>query len=375
MNPRSQLISAIVDKIRIRDIEMIGADLVNAELSNLQADRLNLRSANMCGAKLRASYLGYCLLEGATFEDADFTDAVLRMCRLDRGQGAGACFNNARIEDSTAKGACLPRVAMKGAKLTETSFERAILREAVLDSAVGDGMEFRGADLNSASLISVEFNDADFRGADLRSANLSKGCFRDADFRGALLDGTLFESADLYGAVFDVGAEPYAVSNDSNTKESGADELANTVVTLLGDNLAELPDVLAENKELITDIIDRLQQANTTFKDTSKYSSEEWKQWIEAFLALAKDESEIELETIVKALYEGPIELQNLLTLNQVSRDDMLDRIRHLSETLNSAAAEPPDEWKPILEPLMKKAKAGEAIDFKTIIKLLSVKN
>ena len=50
----------------------------------------------------------------------------------------------------------------------------------------------------------------------------------------------------------------------------------------------------------------------------------------------------------------------------------MLDRLRHLSEILNSTADEPPDEWKPILEPLIKKHGGGESFDLKAAIKLLS---
>ncbi len=369
MNPQSQLTSAIIDKVRICDIEMIGADLVNAELSNLQAERLNLRSANMCSAKLRAVRLGHCLLKGGRFEDADFTDALLRMCVLDDGQGVGACFNNARIEDSTAKGANLAGVEMRGTKLTETSFERAVLREAVLDGSEGDGVEFRGADLSGATLNGVRFNDADFRGTDLRGANLSKGCFRDADFRGALLDGTLFDGADCSGAIFDANVGPNADTADTNR---GTDEFGDTVAALLGDSLSELPGVFAKNKDFVKDITNRLQQASNTFKATSKHPPEEWNQWAESLLALAKDEQAVDLETIIEALFDGPIEFQNLFALSEGSKDEMLDQVRHLSEILNSTADEPPDEWKPILEHLIKKTKEGEAFDLKTLTELLS---
>jgi uncharacterized protein YjbI with pentapeptide repeats len=369
----NQLSECIPKKVRVNGLDLREVHLVGAELSKLEADQLDLSSANLQGAKFLEVRLGNCNFTQVILNDTIWSNATVRMCLFDGMQGLKACFDWARIEDSSMKGVNLSEASFNGAKLTETTFERSTIQGCIFDNAEGDGVSFRGADLCHPSLNAARFNDADFRGADLRGANLSKGYFRDADFRGALLDGTLFEGADLHGAIFDVGAEPYATSTDSTNKESReTDELANTVVTLLGDSLTELPNIFADNKDLIEDITDRLQQASSTFKATAKHSPEEWKQWTESFLALAKDEQAIDLETIIKALYEGPIELQNLLTLNEVSKDDMLDRIQHLSEMLNSAAAEPPDEWKPILEPLIKKTTAGEAIDFKTVIGLLS---
>lgn len=371
MNPHSQLGAAFTDKVRINDLDMIGIDLINADLSCLQADRLNFSSANMMGATLSSIRLGHCSLESAKFEGADFSNAVLRMCVLDAGQGAGACFNYARMEDSTAKGANLKSAELKEAKLTETSFERAILQDAVLDGAQGDGVIFRGADLRGASLLGVQFNDADFRGADLRGANLSKGFFKDADFRGALLEGTIFEETDCSGAIFDANEGPYAANIDREKSEKN-DESANIMVSLFDESLKKLPDVFAENKEFIQDITDRIQQARDTFKATSKHSPEEWKQWTESFLALVKDKETADLETIIEALYKGPIEFQNQSLLGKVSKDEMLDRLRALNKMLNSVGNEPPDQWKPILERLMKKNKGGEGIDFKTIMGLFA---
>ncbi len=368
-----QLAECIRRKVRANGLNLRKANLPGAELSKLEADRVDLSGANLQGAKFLEVRLGNCNFTQVRLNNSIWSNATVRLCLFNGSQGLNACFDLARIEDSSMKGANLNQASFSGAKLTETTFERSAMQRCIFDNAEGDGVSFRGSDLCNASLNAARFNDADFRGADLRGANLSKGYFRDADFRGALLDGTLFEGADLHGAIFDVGAEPYATSTDSTAKESReSDELANAVVTLLGDNLAELPDVLADNKDFIRDITDRLQQASSTFKTTAKHSPEEWKQWTKSFLALVKDEQAVDLETIIEALYDGPIELQNLFALGEVSKDDMLDRIRHLTEVLNSAADEPPDEWKPILEPLIKKTKAGEAIDFKTVIELLS---
>lgn len=370
MDTTTQLRLLIERGKRAQDLDLRGSTLADADLSKLSADRLDLRAVDLRRAKLPTARLGNCRIEEAMFEESDWSGSTLRMCFFDGAHGAAALFDNARIEDSSARGINLTHASLRDTKLTGTSFERAILREAVLDGAEGDGVEFRGADLSGATLIGVRFNDADFRGADVRGANLSKGYFRDADFRGALLDGTLFEGADCSGAIFDANAGPYAGTTDE--KGSRADELGDTVAALLSNSLSELPGIFADNKDFVKDITDRLQQASHTFSATSKHSPEEWKQWTESFLALAKDEQAVDLETIVKALCDGPIELQNLFALSEDSKDEMLNRVRHLSEILNSAEDEPPDEWKPILEPLIKKTKEGEAFDLKTLIELLS---
>jgi uncharacterized protein YjbI with pentapeptide repeats len=360
MKPLSQLTIAIKDKIRVCDVEMFGAELSEAELSKLQADRLDLRSANMTGAKLRAVRFRQCKLEGARFENADFTNAVLRMFVLDGGQGTSACFNNARIEDSTAKGASFRAAEMKGAKLSETSFERAVLQEAFLDGAEGEGTVFRGADLSGASLVGAHFGDADFRGADLRGADLSNGRFPFADFRGALLEGTIFEGTDFNGAIFDANEGPNAITDEDKSAEQGKSEsdkeFAKVLTNLLGDSLKNLPNELADNKELNKVMTDGLKQAGNTFKATAKHSPEEWKEWAESFLALAKNKETVNLETIVEALYEGPIKFQDQSVFSEVPKDEMLDRMRTLIQMLNSTASEPPDEWKPFFELFIKKS-------------------
>lgn len=369
MDTTTQLRLLIERGKRAQDLDLRGSTLADADLSKLSADRLDLRAVDLRRAKLLTARLCNCRIEAAMFEKSDWSRSTLRVCFFDGSHGAAALFDNARIEDSSAKGINLTHASLKDTKLTGTSFERAILSEAVLNSAEGDGVEFRGADLSGATLVGAKFNDADFRGADLRGANLSKGCFRDADFRGALLDGTLFDGADCSGAVFDANVRSNA---DTNNTIRGTDDLGNAVATLLGDSLSELPGVFAENKDFVKDITDRLQQASHKFKATSKHPPEEWNQWAESLLALAKDDQTVDLEVIMKALLNGPIELQNLFALGENSKDEMLHRVRHLNKLLSTTGDEPPDEWKPILEPLMKKINEGTSFDLKTLTELLS---
>jgi uncharacterized protein YjbI with pentapeptide repeats len=200
-----QLTALIRRRARAVDLDFHGADLAGADLTGLGADRLNLTGADVRGAKLADARLRDCRLDQALADDSDWSGATLRLCVLDRLHGAGARFDRARIEDSTAVGADLSRASLRGTHLTETSFARGVLIEAVLDDAEGDGVEFRGADLGRATLAGARFDQGDFRGADLRGADLTRGRFRGADFRGALLAGARFEGADCRGAAFDAG--------------------------------------------------------------------------------------------------------------------------------------------------------------------------
>jgi uncharacterized protein YjbI with pentapeptide repeats len=360
----------LLDKhVRIHDMDLRNADVADSDFSGLNADRLDLRSAKLDRVKLQNARLANCSLEGATFEAVECIGASIHMCVLDRTYCASANFVNARLEDCSAVGADFTNANLNATKLSETSFARACMKGIVLNGAEGEGIDFRGADLDGATLVGVRFNDADFRGADLRGANLSNGSFHGADFRGALLDGAVFDGADCNGAVFDANAGPYADTTDASKVSN---ELGGTVVALLGDSLSELPGVFAEDKDFVKNLTDRLQQAASTLDATSKHSSEAWNQWAESLITLAKDDQAVDLETIMNVLCDGPIELQNLFGLNEDTKSEMLNRVRDLSKVLNSTAHEPPDEWKPILEPLLKRAKAREAVDLKTVIEALS---
>ncbi len=367
MSTLSELKSAIIDKVRITGIDMSESDISNAELSSLRADKLNLKFAKMSGVKLQAAHLGHCQLNGAKFEGADFSNAVLRMCQLDGGQGEKACFNNARVEDCTAKGANLKAIEIRGAKLSETAFERAVLQGAVFDNSEGEGIEFRGADLSGASLIGVKFNDADFRGADLRGANLSKGQFQFSDFRGALLDGALVEGADFGGAIFDADTVPNMAKAEKE-KRGTKEGAFNLLDTMLNDGLPDLPKIFAENKEFIKEITEKVQQTGNSVKQ----SPDEWNSWAEALLSKLKAEDTINIEDLAETLFKGPIDFQNQSMLGGVSKDELQSSLRSLTKALNTATSEPPEEMKPFLEALMKEANGTAKIDYKAMLNLLS---
>jgi len=326
MDTRSQLASIIGKNSRARDLDLRSADFAHADLSNLNADGLNLRAADLCRANLRETRFGDCHFEGAKFEDADWSGATLRMCVLDGAQGPGARFDNARIEDSSVKGADLTLSSLRGAKLTETSFERSILRGAVLDDAEGDGAIFRGADLRGATLIGARLDDADFRGADLREADLSRGRFRDADFRGAILDGVQWTDTDLRGATIDKDAGP--VQEPASTTDS-----------------ASSAPYEKEFESMVRWVEGLLKTAG---EGTSEGSQPQ------PFPNLGEVADSTELRDLLKAF-------EKTLTSRGLQGEKMLSSLQNILDVLETAPeGEPPEAWKPAIAQILTRLKGAE---------------
>jgi uncharacterized protein YjbI with pentapeptide repeats len=355
-NIRTLLKAAIGERSRARNLDARGASLAGVDLSSLSADALDLRAADLRGTAFCEAHLTACHFEGARFDDADWSSATLRLCALDGARGEGARFDGARLEDSTAEAADLSRASLRNAHLSETSFARAVLRGAVLDNVEGEGVEFRGADLRGATLIGAHLDGADFRGADFRGADLAQGHFHGADFRGALLDGASFAATDCLGAWFDEGEEPHA---DAIPKTSDvADSRSDAGVSIPGEKLAEetgpSDTTVAAALQTVQDIIrkavadTRLAGLGGQLESQLGDSTPSDPRLLLEFLRREMDARGANLSEVFK-----PFE-QTLTALQSAD------------------AVEPPEEWKPILEPLMKAMNEGRPLDIKVLLDALS---
>jgi hypothetical protein len=99
-----QLSECIRKKVRVNGLDLREVHLVGAELSKLEADQLDLSSANLQGAKFLEVRLGNCNFTQVILNDTIWSNATVRMCLFDGMQGLKACFDWARIEDSSMKG-------------------------------------------------------------------------------------------------------------------------------------------------------------------------------------------------------------------------------------------------------------------------------
>ena len=324
MDKAAQILRSIPPGQWARDLDLRSSALACADLESTMAERVNLSQADLHGANLGGSHWVSSSFQEATCQESNWTVATLRCCEFERARAAGARFDGARLEDSSAEGADFSRANFSGAHLTETSFSRAVMREAILNDAEGDGVEFRGADLRGASLKGARFDEADFRGADLRGADLSLGRFHSADFRGALLEGARFEGADCSGASFDRGEGPSAGRAD----DTGAPPSPKTdpVAGILGEFLSALPEAMsgtqpAETMARVEALVNRLAasagyspQQQQMFRDyladvtkpggfnverfkqllaaldsESDEPPEEFREWLEPLMKLARD--------------------------------------------------------------------------------------
>jgi uncharacterized protein YjbI with pentapeptide repeats len=155
----------------LRQANLAGACLFNANLRECDLTEANLTQANLEGASmvnvnlsranLRGANLDKVVIPGVNFEDADLTDAHLRSSNL--------------------LSAIIYHTHMCGADLTDTNLAGGSARESALDNV----------NLTDAKLMIVDFSGSSLTGAD----------FKRAVIFGAILDGTDLADADLRSAL------------------------------------------------------------------------------------------------------------------------------------------------------------------------------
>ncbi len=134
-------------------------------------------------------YRGECGgLRGADLREADLTELNL----------SGADLHAARLTRAKLKGAILV-----GARVRNADLELADLREADLRDAWLDRSRLRLADLTGAKLQGARLNRTVLAGAILRGVDLSRADLRLADLRGADLSYADLTRANLRGAMGD----------------------------------------------------------------------------------------------------------------------------------------------------------------------------
>lgn len=318
----------------LRDADLRGVLLTDANLDGLRGDNIRLVEADLSGATLRGARLVACDIRNANLTRTDLSQAMLRMCILDSARASGVEWHDTRIEDSSLQGADFSEASLRGIRLSESSWARASLRDAVLEDASGDGVGFRGADLRGAKLARVRLADADFRGADLTGADFSGADLTGADFRGAILEAVRWDGASCRSARFDED-DPWAEA------------------ALIALGMADLGSA-----EPPTEIVDSAQAAATAAAVAAALASQQ---------APDFDPSKLESE-LQKVASDWP-ELQSALRTMDLrafarllstptggSRSGGSPSVEPLIQLLNELdridSDEPPEEWKALLQSL-----------------------
>ncbi|WP_445250599.1 pentapeptide repeat-containing protein [Microcoleus sp. OTE_8_concoct_300] len=183
----------------IRDRNLSGFDLSDADLRYANLSGANLRSADLSGADLSGANLTSADLSGADLSGANLIDANLMSAYL-----SGADLRSADLSGAYLMSAYLIGANLIGANLSGANLIRAYLSGANLRSADLTSADLSGADLIDANLIGVNLIGANLSGANLSGASLIGDRIRayriHADLSGANLSGADLSGADLSGA-------------------------------------------------------------------------------------------------------------------------------------------------------------------------------
>jgi uncharacterized protein YjbI with pentapeptide repeats len=182
------------------------ADLSGAELSKAAFGKADLTDADLSGttmdgadfmeAKLPGANLSRTTLKETLFYENDLKQAVLTEADLSRSQ-----FINADIEATDFSGAKLSSALFVGVRGAKTVFKAADMTKACAASETSfNGADLKGAVLNQAGLRGCDFSGANFEGARLEMADLSECNLKKANFYRAFARQARFEKSDLEGA-------------------------------------------------------------------------------------------------------------------------------------------------------------------------------
>ena len=130
------------------NIDLSGADLSNADLSDVN-------------------------LSGADLSDVNLSSADLNHANLSEANLSSADLNHANLSEVDFSGADLTMADLSSTDLRDANLRDANLSDTKLNKATISGADLTGANLNSADLSGADLNFANFRDADLSGANLS----------------------------------------------------------------------------------------------------------------------------------------------------------------------------------------------------------
>ncbi len=150
-------------------ISMYKANLVEADLRKSKFEELNMQLADLKYAKLQEirGFKSGGNVKNLNLEGADLRNAELQRALLTRGVFRGANMQNVKMQGAVLDAAELQGVDFTGAKLTGTRLVQADLTGAILA-----GADLQGANLEGAKLYGVDFKDARLTAAYFRKAKV-----------------------------------------------------------------------------------------------------------------------------------------------------------------------------------------------------------
>jgi uncharacterized protein YjbI with pentapeptide repeats len=192
-------------------IDLSGVDLEGRDLGGAILNGANLRGARLDGASLVGAILAEANCDGTSFKGANLTQADLTRANLKAAQLDGAILElataaGANCEGASFEGAQAPAASFAEAVLKAARFDRANLTGAEMMRSLIDGATFKGATLDDVKIYGASGTDVVMDGASLIDLRADDAQMRRGSFRGIKGAGSIWEGADLTGAVFDGSA-------------------------------------------------------------------------------------------------------------------------------------------------------------------------
>lgn len=163
-------LAANSDCLDLTDINVVGVNLIEADLRNTCWDRSDLRGAQMMRADVSgASFAGSNLSQQANLDSVDAQGAVFSQANLSQSNLSGADLSDANLLSAELSDALLPTANLAGANLVsanlfrvkaiQTNFSDADLADANLVQAVLSGANLSGAKHLSSEQLAAAFVD------------------------------------------------------------------------------------------------------------------------------------------------------------------------------------------------------------------------
>lgn len=229
----------------LQGAQLIEADLNEMDLSWANLSEADLSRANLQHADLHSTILTKADLSGANLRFAEIFDAKLNWAQLEntdltKAELGGAEMFNANLKGANLSEADLTQVNLGQADLTGACLRGAQLMEADLINAILPGADLSFANLSEAKLIN----------ADMTDANLQNSILVNASLVGAEIENAKFTGSHIFGiSAWGLFGEP---KEQSNLVITQSDEPSITVDNL---EVAQFIYILLHN-EKIRDVID-----------------------------------------------------------------------------------------------------------------------
>ncbi len=232
------LVGAKLSDADLRGLNLAGTTLLEADLSGAKLARANLAGADLTMADLNVANLAETELRGAILRGSNLTGAILTKANLENSDLTGAKLERADLTAANLSRADLSRANLGGAKGRATNLGKANLSEAVLNAAflweaklqgaMLKGAKLRGTVLTQANIANADLTNADLRGAKLDKANLVDANLTHADLSDAMLKSANLSRADLTSAILlgaDLTGADLALTDLRETKGLNCEQL------------------------------------------------------------------------------------------------------------------------------------------------------